>query len=255
MRLLDKVILVTGSSTGIGEAIARRCVAEGARVVLHGLEPDLGAAVAADLHAPFVHADLADPATPARLVHTALDSHGKIDGLVNNAAWVLRGQIDSVTPELFDRIMAVNCRAPLLLIKEALPHLAKNRGSVVNIGSVNAYCGEENLLPYSISKGALMTLSRNLGDSLMRQHGVRVNQINPGWVLTANERRYKQAEGMPEDWPARLPKLFAPSGRIFDPAEIAEAVVYFLSDASGPVSGQVLDIEQHPFIGRNPPKC
>jgi NAD(P)-dependent dehydrogenase (short-subunit alcohol dehydrogenase family) len=255
MRLLDKVILVTGSSTGIGEAIARRCVAEGARVVLHGLEPDLGAAVAADLHAPFVHADLADPATPARLVRTALDSHGKIDGLVNNAAWVLRGQIDSVTPELFDRIMAVNCRAPLLLIKEALPHLAKNRGSVVNIGSVNAYCGEENLLPYSISKGALMTLSRNLGDSLMRQHGVRVNQINPGWVLTANERRYKQAEGMPEDWPSRLPKLFAPSGRIFDPGEIAEAVLYFLSDASGPVSGQVLDIEQHPFIGRNPPKC
>lgn len=255
MRLSDKVILVTGSSTGIGEAIARRCVAEGARVVIHGLEADLGRQVAADLHAPFIEADLADPATPARLVQAALDAHGALHGLVNNAAWVLRGQLDSVTPELFDRVMAVNCRAPLLLIKEALPHLARTRGSVVNIGSVNAYCGEENLLPYSISKGALMTLSRNLGDSLMRQHGVRVNQINPGWVLTANERKYKQAEGMPEDWPAHLPTLFAPSGRIFDPAEIAEAAVYFLGDAAGPVSGQVLDIEQHPFIGRNPPKC
>jgi NAD(P)-dependent dehydrogenase (short-subunit alcohol dehydrogenase family) len=255
MRLTHKVILVTGSTTGIGEAIARRCVAEGARVVIHGLEPDLGHAVADDLHAPFVPADLADPAAPALLVQTALEAYGRLDGLVNNAAWVLRGQIGDLTPALFDRIMAINCRAPLLLIKEALPLLAAARGSVVNIGSVNAYCGEENLLPYSISKGALMTLSRNLGDSLMRQHGVRVNQINPGWVLTANERRYKQAEGMPEDWPARLPKLFAPSGRIFDPAEIAEAVVYFLSDAAGPVSGQVLDIEQHPFIGRNPPKC
>jgi NAD(P)-dependent dehydrogenase (short-subunit alcohol dehydrogenase family) len=255
MRLSDKVILVTGSSTGIGEAIARRCVAEGARVVIHGLESELGRQVAADLNASFVEGDLADPATPARLVQATLEAHGALDGLVNNAAWVLRGQIDAVTPELFDRVMAVNCRAPLLLIKEALPHLARTRGSVVNIGSVNAYCGEENLLPYSISKGALMTLSRNLGDTLMRQHGVRVNQINPGWVLTANERKYKQAEGMPEDWPAHLPKLFAPSGRIFDPAEIAEATVYFLSEAAGPVSGQVLDIEQHPFIGRNPPKC
>lgn len=255
MRLSEKVILVTGSSTGIGEAIARRCAAEGARLVVHGLEADLGAAVAADLGAPFVLADLADPATPATLVRAARDAYGRLDGLVNNAAWVLRGQIDSVTPDLFDRIMAINCRAPLLLIKESLPLLAQRRGSVVNIGSVNAYCGEENLLPYSISKGALMTLSRNLGDTLMRRHQVRVNQINPGWVLTANEIKYKQAEGMPPDWPSQLPKLFAPSGRIFDPAEIAEAVVYFLSDASGPVSGQVLDIEQHPFIGRNPPKC
>ncbi len=255
MRLPDKVIVVTGSTTGIGEAIARRCVAEGARVVVHGLEPEAGRRVAADLKAPFVEADLADPETPARLVAAALETHGRLDGLVNNAAWVLRGQIEAVTPELFDRIMAVNCRAPLLLIKEALKHLAAARGSVVNIGSVNAYSGEENLLPYSISKGALMTMTRNLGDSLMRHHGVRVNQINPGWVLTANEVKYKQAEGMPEDWPARLPKLFAPSSRIFDPAEIAEIVVYFLSDAAGPISGQVLDVEQYPFIGRNPPKC
>lgn len=255
MRLSDQVILVTGSTTGIGEAIARRCVAEGARVVVHGLERELGEKVAADLGAPLVIADLADPATPARLIEATVAAHGKIDGLVNNAAWILRGQLGSVTPELFDRIMAINCRAPLLLIKEALPHLAAVRGSVVNIGSVNAYCGEENLLPYSISKGALMTLSRNLGDTLMRQHGVRVNQINPGWVLTANERLQKQAEGMSEDWPACLPPLFAPSGRIFNPAEIAEATVYFLSAAAGPVSGQVLDVEQYPFIGRNPPKC
>jgi len=255
MRLTDKVILVTGSTTGIGEAIARLCVAEGARVVVHGLEPGLGEKVAADLNAPLVIADLADPDSATRLVAATLQAYGKIDGLVNNAAWILRGQIDTVTPDLFDRIMAINCRAPLLLIKEALPHLAATRGSVVNIGSVNAYCGEENLLPYSISKGALMTLSRNLGDTLMRQHRVRVNQINPGWVLTANERLAKQTEGMAPDWPAHLPPLFAPSSRIFRPEEIAEPTVYFLSDAAGPVSGQVLDVEQYPFIGRNPPKC
>ena len=255
MRLSDKVILVTGSTTGIGEAIARRCVAEGARVVIHGLERALGEKVAAELDAPFIEADLADPETPARLIAAAVAACGRLDGLVNNAAWILRGQLASVTAELFDRIMAINCRAPLLLIKEALPHLAAVRGSVVNIGSVNAHCGEENLLPYSITKGALMTLSRNLGDTLMRQHGVRVNQVNPGWVLTPNEIIQKQAEGMAPDWPAHLPPLFAPSGRIFRPEEMAEIVIYFLSDAAGPVSGQVLEVEQYPLIGRNPPKC
>lgn len=255
MRLREKSLIVTGSTTGIGEAIARRCVEEGARVLVHGLERELGEKVAAELRAPLVLSDLADPAAPAGLVAAALEAFGKIDGIVNNAGWVVRGQLDAVTPEFFDRVMAINCRAPLLLIKEALPHLAVTRGSVVNIGSVNAWCGEENLLPYSISKGALMTLSRNLGDTLLRQHGVRVNQINPGWVLTDNERLHKQQEGMPEDWPARLPKLFAPTGRIFHPSEVAEAVLYFLSDAAGPISGQVLDLEQYPFIGRNPPKC
>jgi NAD(P)-dependent dehydrogenase (short-subunit alcohol dehydrogenase family) len=83
---------------------------------------------------------------------------------------------------------------------------------------------------------------------------VRVNQINPGWVLTPNERKAKQAEGMAEDWYAQLPALFAPSGRIFKPEEIAATVALFLSEEFGPVSGAVIDLEQYPFIGRNPPK-
>jgi len=254
MRLRDKALIVTGSTTGIGEAIARRCTAEGARVLIHGRNETEGAALAAELKAPLLLADLAQPATAGELVQAALSAFGKLDGIVNNAALVVRAQLPELTAAFFDEVMAVNCRAPLLLIKEALPHLAKTRGAVVNIGSVNAYCGEENLLPYSISKGALMTLSRNLGDTLMRQHHVRVNQINPGWTLTANEKDAKRREGMPDDWWTTLPSLFAPAGCLFEPAEIAEAVVYFLSDASGPISGQVLDIEQHPFIGRNPPK-
>lgn len=256
--LREKAIVVTGGTTGIGSAIARACVAAGARVLIHGLERPEGEALVAELGAEnaALHLDdLADPAAAARVVEAAVAAFGKIDGLVNNAAWVVRGRLEDVTPEFFDKVMAVNARAPLLLIQAALPHLKKSRGSVVNIGSVNAYCGEENLLPYSISKGALMTLTRNLGDTLHRQAGVRVNQINPGWVLTAAEYERKQAEGMPPDWPARLPAMFAPAGRLLKPEEVAATVVHFLSDAFGPVSGSVIDLEQHPFIGRNPPKC
>jgi NAD(P)-dependent dehydrogenase (short-subunit alcohol dehydrogenase family) len=167
-RLEGKVIIVTGSTTGIGEAIARRCVEEGARVLVHGREAEAGMQVVDSLggRAVFHKDDLADPAAPARIVAAAVEAFGRLDGLVNNAAYVVRGRIGDVTVEFFDSVMAVNVRAPLLLIQAALPHLEKSRGAVVNIGSVNAYCGEENLLPYSISKGALMTLSRNLGDSL-----------------------------------------------------------------------------------------
>ena len=151
-------------------------------------------------------------------------------------------------------MLAVNTIGPFLLIQAALPHLTNQHGCVLNIGSVNAYSGEPNLLAYSISKGALMTLTRNLGDTLHRENGVRVNQINPGWVLTENERERKKGHGLEPDWFKDLPSVYAPSGRILLPKEIAAAAVYWLSDESGPISGQVVDLEQYPFIGRNPPK-
>jgi NAD(P)-dependent dehydrogenase (short-subunit alcohol dehydrogenase family) len=152
------------------------------------------------------------------------------------------------------RLLNVNTIAPFLLIKAALPHLTEQHGCVLNIGSVNAYSGEPNLLAYSVSKGALMTLTRNLGDTLHRENGVRVNQINPGWVLTETERERKKEHGLAEDWYADLPAVYAPAGRILWPHEIAAAAIYWLADESGPISGQVVDLEQHPFIGRNPPK-
>lgn len=258
-RLQDQVIIVTGSTTGIGKAIARRVLEEGGRVILHGLEPTLGEETRTELdpggdRTALLIADVCADDFGTAIISLALTRFGKLDGLVNNAAAVGTGQLETTRPEDFDRFMAVNVRAPFFLIQAALPALSETRGSVVNIGSVNAYCGEPNLLPYSMSKGALMTMTRNLGDTLHRENGVRVNQVNPGWVLTENERIRKKEQGLPENWPSRLSPMFAPSGRIFDPAEIAAAVVYFLSREAGPVSGSVLDVEQHPFIGRNPAK-
>jgi NAD(P)-dependent dehydrogenase (short-subunit alcohol dehydrogenase family) len=99
-----------------------------------------------------------------------------------------------------------------------------------------------------------MTMTRNLGDTLHREYGVRVNQVNPGWVLTEREIQRKREHGLDDNWYTALPPVYAPSGRIFFPEEIAAAAIFWLADECGPVSGQVFDIEQHPFIGRNPPK-
>lgn len=257
MRLKDKVIIVTGSTTGIGKAIAKRCVAEGARVMIHGLETDWANEVLREIgpeNAAVYVEDLSVEGACSRLVAMAAQQFGKIDALVNNAASVVSSNIDTTDVAFLESVFRVNTIAPFLLIKEALPYLTASKGCVLNIGSVNAYSGEPNLLAYSMSKGALMTMSRNLGDTLHRENGVRVNQINPGWVLTETERKRKQEHGLPEDWYKDLPRVYAPAGRILRPEEIAAAAIYWLSDESGPVSGQVVDLEQHPFIGRNPPK-
>jgi NAD(P)-dependent dehydrogenase (short-subunit alcohol dehydrogenase family) len=257
VRLSDKVIIVTGSTTGIGKAIALACVAEGARVIIHGLEKELGEDVVSSIgkeKATLHIEDLSIDGAPQRLVDLALKTFGRLDAIVNNAAAVVSSNIHSTDLTFFRKVLDINTLAPFALIKAALPYLRQNKGSVLNIGSVNSYSGEPNLLAYSVSKGALMTLTRNLGDTLHREDGVRVNQINPGWVLTETETQRKRDHGLAEDWYKKVPKVYAPAGRILWPKEIAAAAIYWLADESGPVSGQVVDLEQYPFIGRNPPK-
>jgi NAD(P)-dependent dehydrogenase (short-subunit alcohol dehydrogenase family) len=257
MRLLGKVVIITGSCTGIGKAIAQRCVNEGAYVVIHGLEAELGEAVVHELgkNKAVLHIeDITTPGAAERLISIALEHFGKLDAIINNAAMVVPSNIHTTDVPFFRKMLEVNTLAPFALIQAALPHLVQTRGCVLNIGSVNAWCGEPDLLAYSVSKGALMTLTRNLGDTLHRENGVRVNQLNPGWVLTEKEISRKHEQGFAVDWYKDISNMFAPAGRILWPSEIAAAAIYWLSDESGLISGQVLDLEQHPLIGRNPPK-
>jgi NAD(P)-dependent dehydrogenase (short-subunit alcohol dehydrogenase family) len=255
MRLQEKVILVTGSTTGIGEAIARRVVVEGARVMIHGRDAERGLAIVKELagKAAFFDADLSDAAAPEQIIDAIVQKFGRLDAIVNNAASVARNDLQHTDAAFFDRMMAINVRAPMLLVRAAYPHLKKSQGCVLNIGSINAYTGESQLLAYSVSKGALMTLSRNLADSLCYDK-IRVNHFNVGWVLTPNEYRQKIADGLPADWPEKVEPQYAPSGKIMSPEIIAGAAVYWLSDESRPISGTVMELEQYPMIGRNPTK-
>jgi NAD(P)-dependent dehydrogenase (short-subunit alcohol dehydrogenase family) len=245
MRLHNKVIIVTGSCTGIGKAIALRCVAEGASVVVHGLEQDLGEVVIEEIEkgkAVLLIEEITNEGAPERLVELALKTFGKLDAVVNNAATIPSSNMETTDLAFLRRTLDVNAVAPFALIKAAFPFLTKEHGCVLNIGSVNAWSGEPNLFAYSVSKGALMTMTRNLGDTLFREGGVRVNQINPGWVLTETEILRKRSQGLSDDWYKDIPSVYAPAGRILWPSEIAAAAVYWLADESGPL------------IGRNPPK-
>ena len=141
--------------------------------------------------------------------------------------------------------MAVNLRAPFLCLQEAVKSMkTRGGGSIVNIGSVNAYVGLPNLGPYSVSKGGLMTMTRNAA-VLLNRHRIRVNQINVGWTLTEGEHRVQLSDGNGPDWLDKVVPTW-PFGRLLLPKDIALAAAYFASDDGALVTGTVMDLEQVP---------
>jgi NAD(P)-dependent dehydrogenase (short-subunit alcohol dehydrogenase family) len=254
MMLKDKAILITGSSTGIGRAIAEACIREGAKVMIHGLDEAETKTTAEKLGQPHLSADLAKPESADVLINTTVKAFGKINGLVNNAALITRADLTETDAAFFDLIMAINVRSALLLTRAALPHFRKQgKGVVLNIGSLNAYCGEPRLLAYAMSKGAMMTMTRNLADAYSSEH-IRVNQLNLGWTLSENEIKLKIKDGQSKDWYRHVSKTFAPTGFLMTPEQVAPHAVHWLSDVSEPVTGTVCELEQYPVIGRNPSK-
>ncbi|MEH6633199.1 MAG: SDR family oxidoreductase [Halopseudomonas aestusnigri] len=258
MLLNNKIILVTGSSSGIGRAIAEQALKEGAKVFLHGLREQLVANAITELSLEFgeervsgLAGNIAKPEFPKQLVAKCVTHFGTLHGLVNNAGISPRHNIDSASAEDFDHVMAINLRAPMLMIQAAMESFRhQGFGSVVNIGSINAHCGQPDLMIYSTTKGGLQTLTRNLGDALGPEK-IRVNQVNVGWTLTENEHKLQLTEGNSENWLDKISPLSAPSGTILRPEQVANHVIFWVSDKSAPVSGTVFEVEQYPLIGRN----
>jgi len=246
-----KVWFITGAGRGMGADLAKAALAVGHAVVATGRNSDAVSKIlgqSSDLLA--VRLDVTKRADAETAVGAAVGRFGGIDVLVNNAASTARGYLEDVPVERWDAIMHVNLRAPFLLLQEAVASMkARDGGSIVNIGSVNAYIGEPKLGPYSVSKGGLMTLTRNAAATLSR-YRIRVNQINVGWTLTEGERNVKRLEGHGDEW---LGEAIAtrPFGRLLAPHDIAIAAAYFASDDSALVTGTVMDLEQYP-VGAPP---
>jgi NAD(P)-dependent dehydrogenase (short-subunit alcohol dehydrogenase family) len=252
--LAGKAILVTGSSVGIGHAMAERLVAEGAKVLVHGRDQAEVDAVVAKLGAATAGAigDLVEPAAAHALVDATVKAFGRIDGLVNNAGIYPRGAIGTTTTAFFDHVFAVNTRAPLLCAEAAIQafRLQKSGGAIVSVGSINALCGQADLTVYSMSKGALTTMTRNLADALAPER-IRVNCLNVGWTFTANEDATQQREGRKPGWEKEVSPVFAPTSRLLQPEEVAAHTAFWLSEDSAPVTGQIYEVEQFPLIGRS----
>lgn len=248
--LAGGVYVVTGSTQGIGEAVARRLADRGAKgMIVTGRHTGRGEQVAADLKAVgttalFVPADLADVAACRAVVAAANTAFGRLDGLVNAAGVTDRGTLDDTTPELWDRLFAVNVRAPFFLCQEAVKLMRRDgtAGRIVNIVTMSSHGGQPKLVPYSASKGALAVLTRNLAHGLRRDR-IRVNAINIGWADTPNEDAVQRAEGQPADWLAAA-EARQPFGRLIKPDDVARLTLFLLSADSGLMTGSVIDHDQ-----------
>ena len=243
--------VVTGGTQGLGEATARLFAERGAAgIVICGRNEDRGEAVARDLTqggcpSHFVTADLASVEDCRAVIAKADQEFGNLNALVNCAGVTDRGTILNTTPELFDRLFAVNTRAPFFLIQAAAKIMRREgtAGAMVNVLSMSGHGGQPFICAYSGSKGALATLTRNIGFSLMRDR-IRVNGLNIGWMNTPGEASIqKNYHGAPDDW-LESAKKAQPFGRLLEPREVARAIAFLCSEESGMMTGSIVDFDQ-----------
>lgn len=237
-RYTGKVAIITGSSTGIGAAIAERLASEGAKIVLSGRRVPLLNAKAAELVDKGYEAVAAsgDIATQSgAIVQTALDEFGRLDVLVNNAAISAGMGIEEITPEAWRQVIAINLDGAFEMVRHALPHLAASHGSILHISSIGTVAGEFDDVAYAASKAGLEGLNRKLALEVAR-YGVRSNVIRPGLIMT------EAFAHMPSDFfDSQVPMI--PLGKIGHPEDIAGAAAFLCSDEARFITGATLTID------------
>ncbi len=236
--LAGKVVLVTGGGSGIGEAIVRAFVRQGAKVGFIDLKRAESLAIAADLSAGgasvhFEHADLTDIAALRRAIAAIRIALGPIDILINNAAHDERHATLEVTPEYWDERMAVNLKHQFFAAQAVLPDMiARKGGAIVNFGSTSWMIGQGGMPAYTAAKSAVLGLTRSLARDF-GEHNIRVNAIAPGWIMTPRQI----ALWLTPEREAELLRRQCLKRRLV-PEDIARATLFFASEEAGACTNQ-----------------
>ncbi len=242
----DKVVLVTGATSGIGHAIAVKFAAQSARVVALGrnqaaLREVETAVKDAGGEALVLAVDVTDGDQAQQAIDETISRFGRLDVLANAAGHISSGSIEETSLAAWDAMMNVNLRAVFQLMQMATPHLIKTKGNIVNVSSVTGLRSFPGVLAYCVSKAGVDQLTRCAALELAPK-GVRVNAVNPGVVVTEIHKR----GGMSEETYERFlehSKTTHPIGRVGDPREIAELVFYLASDRASWITGATYAID------------
>ncbi len=247
-KLSNKIAIVTGSTSGIGEEIARTFAREGASVIVSGRRTERGEAIVQSIRdnggmAVFQQGDLTTPEDCKALVRRAQDEFGGLDILVNNAAVFPRVEFDNITVEEWDREFNLNFRAAFLCSQAAIPLMnVRGGGSIINMGSCHTFSGaSEKLFTYSCTKGALYMMTMKMALAMARQR-IRVNWITVGWVLTEKEYEVEAGQGLNAQELEERGRRVIPMGEFNTEAEMAAGCLYFASDDAIHVTGSELNI-------------
>ncbi|MEM7567529.1 MAG: oxidoreductase [Pseudomonadota bacterium] len=240
-----RTAIVTGAAQGIGLAIAQRLRREGVeRFVLVDRNAEGLAKAAATLDAetqPLV-LDLADVAALKETIAKAARDLGSVDVLVNAAGVTDRGGIRDADPETFDKLFAINARAPFFMIQTVAAFMPRG-ATIVNVASMLAYGGPPFLTAYAASKAALVTLTKGAANTL-KGDGVRVFAINLGWTVTPAEREVQtRLHGLSDDWAEELAAA-QPFGRLLEPEDPAGLVAFLVSRDAAMMTGAIIDLDQ-----------
>ncbi|MFL2789108.1 MAG: SDR family NAD(P)-dependent oxidoreductase [Paracoccaceae bacterium] len=228
----NKVALVTGASSGIGAAIAKKLSNQGARVF---------AAQRSSSDYEDILSDLSDPKAPEEIISVIKKVTGRLDILINNAGIMTEGNVEETTLKNWNQHLAINLTAPFLLIREAMPLLRESRGSIVNVGSVEGLGNNPRHPAYGASKSGLHGLTRAVAVD-HGEDGVRCNAVAPGWIETPLNENFVKGMDDPIGFREKLSNIH-PIGRSGQPSEVAELICWLVSDAASFVTGQVWTID------------
>lgn len=250
MRVKDKAAIVTGGAQGIGEGVAVRLAEEGAGIAILDIKLDLANEVADGLRsngtdAIALQADISNKAEVQAAVDEVASHFGRIDILVNNAGYYRMAKVTEIKEETWDRILDINLKGYFLMIQAVVPYMERqNYGRVLNIASIAAYGGIANQAHYNSSKGGIISLTRTMALELV-PFGINVNAVSPGTVETAGNKRFLERY-------RELVEKQIPMGRLAQPRDIANAVLFLVSDEAEYITGQCLSVCGGLSIGMAP---